>query len=126
MNGDWQVHVEYRPGIMSTFIYVSRRRGEVVEFITKGGDEFRTLKNGDVAVEDIYYGRFEDPLVGQLLVEALDKHGVKAPAQSFIAGKLEATEAHLEDVRKLVPALTMPPFEDPILSPMTRDAENER
>lgn len=100
-NYDWQVFLEYRPGMMSTFIYVSRRREHgVMEFLTKGGEEYVTVKDGAYK-DDVYFARYEDDLIGSLIVEALDKRGVKAPSQSFIAGKLEATENHLQDMRAL-------------------------
>lgn len=104
-NSDWQVFAEYRPGQMSTFIYVSRRREPLsVQFLVKGGDEVVTVKEG--AFEDeVYFARYEDDFIGQLLVEALDKRGIKAPAQSFTEGKLQATEAHLQDLRQMIPKL---------------------
>lgn len=102
MRDDWKVFVEYRPGVMSTFIYVSRARGDnKVEFLTKGGDEAVVVDRTSAFKDEVYFARFEDDFIGSLIVEALDKRGIKAPSQSFIAGKLEATENHLQDLRKL-------------------------
>jgi len=39
MNDNWEVHIEYRPASMNTFIYVSRRIApETIEFLIKGGE----------------------------------------------------------------------------------------
>jgi hypothetical protein len=37
-----------------------------------------------------------------LLMKALAENGVKPPEASFVSGKLEATEAHLKDMRALL------------------------
>lgn len=95
---NWRVDIEYRPGELSTFIYVSRWLGHERQFLTKGGEETVMVKKGDFRGE-VHFARYEDDMVGRLIVEALDKRGVKAPAQSFVQGKLEATEKHLEDMR---------------------------
>ena len=105
MSNDWQVYIEYRPGMMSTFIYVSKRAGDSIEFMTKGGTEFVTVTDKGAFKDEVYYARFEDDYIGRLLVEALDKRGIKAPSQSFIEGKYEATNSHLQDLRKLIPKL---------------------
>ena len=107
---DWQVFVEYRPAQVSTFIYVSRRRelGKI-EFLVKGGDEIHTVDETTAPKDEVYFARYDDDHIGSLIVEALDKRGVKAPAQSFIAGKLEATTDHLQDLRKLIPKLAAQP-----------------
>lgn len=106
MSNDWTVHVEYRPGIMATFIYVSRRRelGRI-EFLVKGGDESQVVEDSGAFKDEVYFARYEDDFIWRLLVEALDKRGVKAPAQSYVEGKLQATEAHLSDLRKMIPKL---------------------
>lgn len=38
----------------------------------------------------------------QALMQALNNKGIKPPEQSFLAGKLEATDLHLEDMRNVV------------------------
>lgn len=102
MNDNWEVHIEYRPASMNTFIYVSRRIApETIEFLIKGGESARTIKTGEPILDEVYFAKYFDDYIGSLIVEALDKKGVKSPSQSFIAGKLEATESHLQDLRKL-------------------------
>ena len=102
MSNDWKVFVEYRPGMLATFIYISRRVSpDKMQFLTKGGDEVITVEANGALKDEVYYARFEDDIIGSLIVEALDKRGIKAPSQSYIEGKLEATENHLHDLRKL-------------------------
>lgn len=104
---DWQVHIEYRVDMLATYVYVTRRvEANKTEFITKGGEQHVVKDMSGRKDEDLHFARFEDEYVARLLVEALDKRGVKAPAQSFVEGKLEATSDHLQDLRKLIPKLT--------------------
>ena len=42
------------------------------------------------------------PEMMEMLMEELLSQGIKPPAHSFVEGKLEATEAHLKDMRALV------------------------
>lgn len=103
MGGEWRCFVEYRPGVMGTFLYVMQRLDTThTRFLTKGGDEVLTVEDSAPTKKEVYFARFEDDYIGQLIVQALDKHGIKAPAQSFVEGKLEATEKHLEDMRSIV------------------------
>lgn len=107
MSYDWQVFIEYRPGVISTFIYVCRKIDErKAEYIIKGGEERKIIDLASAVQEDVHFARYEDDLIGSLIVEALDKRGIKAPSQSFIAGKLEATENHLQDLRTLTKGLS--------------------
>ena len=113
MDSNWKVQVEYRPGFMSTFIYISRRIApDKIEFLIKGGDEHKTVDVTKAYKDEVYYARYEDDFIGSLIVEALDKRGIKAPAQSFTEGKLQATEAHLNDLRMMIPKLAIKPKGD--------------
>jgi hypothetical protein len=105
---DWQVFIEYRPGELRTFIYVARRIDSGVrQYLTQGGVVCVTVKDGEKTDNpDIHFIAVEDEYVLSLIVEALDKRGVKAPAQSYIEGKYQATSEHLQDLRKLIPKLT--------------------
>jgi DNA-binding LacI/PurR family transcriptional regulator len=103
MNNEWRCFVEYRPSVVGTFLYVCQRLDSThTQFLIKGGEKIVTVDPSSHPKEDVYYARFEDAYIGQLIVEALDKHGIKAPAQSFVEGKLQATEKHLEDMRSIV------------------------
>lgn len=108
MNDQWKVFVEYRPGQLSTtFIYVSRRVSlDKVQYLTKGGEILQTVDTAKAFKDEVYFARFEDDFIGSLIVEALDKRGIKAPSQSFTEGKLQATEAHLNDLRLMIPKLS--------------------
>lgn len=106
-NYAWRVSVEYRPGVAATFIYVGRKvTPNTREFLVKGGEEVVTIDPTTAQqTEEVYFARFEDDHIGSLIVEALDKRGIKAPSQSYIEGKYEATSDHLKDLRKLIPKL---------------------
>lgn len=103
---DWQVHVEYRPDDMRTYVYATRRAGtDETQFLIKGGIEIVTHKYGVKYDDEVHMLAIEDDYILSLLIGALDKRGIKAPAQSYIEGKFEATQNHLEDLRKLIPKL---------------------
>ena len=102
---DWEVHIEYRPDRVTTYAYILRRSGKDIEFITKGGLEHRILPQGASKDENIHFAQFEDMHIASLFVQALEERGVKPPQQSYIEGRLEATQDHLQDLRKLVPKL---------------------
>lgn len=106
MNDEWKIFVEYRPGMLATFIYISKRIDVGVnQFLVNGGNEVITVKTDAPLKNEVYFARVEDDYLLSLLVEALDKRGIKAPSQSFIEGKYEATNEHLQDLRKLIPKL---------------------
>ena len=103
---DWRIHIEYRPGDMRTYVYAMRRLdNEQMQFLTKGGKQMVTKKPDSPDDGELYLLAVEDDHILSLLLEALDKRGIKAPAQSYIEGKLEAKTEHLEDLRKLIPKL---------------------
>lgn len=71
---------------------------------------FRRLPNGDIETldgtkvvegEDFKPAFFLNPEQLQALANALDNNGFK-PQEGFVEGKLEATERHLTDLRKLL------------------------
>lgn len=70
-------------------------------FYTKGGEEMHTAKEGEMLKdEDILFARIpEDAL--QAFAEALAGRGIKTDNDHKIAGTLEATKYHLEDMRKI-------------------------
>lgn len=108
---NWRIHIEYRPSDMRTYVYVMRKtHNSNQEFLTKGGAEAVVIAEGSLKTEDIHFMAVADDHILSLLIEAFDKRGIKAPAQSYIEGKLEAKTEHLEDLRKLIPKLATPPI----------------
>lgn len=109
MSDEWRVFVEYRPSVLGTFVYVSRKVAiDKIQFLTKGGEEVTVVDTANPTKDDVYFCRFEDDHIGSLIVKALDERGIKAPSQSFTEGKLQATEAHLNDLRMMIPRLVTP------------------
>lgn len=70
-------------------------------FLVNGGQtEWRVLEGTTLPdKQSIQFAFIKDP---SALLEALIKGGVREPAKDYTVGKLEATEAHLKDMRKLV------------------------
>jgi hypothetical protein len=104
---DWKVYIEYRPDRLRTYLYITRIVGTGLrELLVEGGSKIVTLKDGEILDKDVtHFAEFDDEHLMRLVVEALDKRGIKAPAQSYTEGKLEATTEHLQDLRKLIPKL---------------------
>lgn len=99
---NWQVHIEYKPGMMHHFVYLSRKYRDRIQFLTKGGEEQVETQIGERTTDDPYFMMVEDDSILYALGEAIAKKGYKAPDQHLIEGKLEATQAHLQDMRSLV------------------------
>ena len=96
MKNNLLIQIIDRPGCFERDIYLFYKRDRVTFLI-----------QGDTAVE-IGEGVCPDkptlrlgPEELQGLVDALSEKGIK-PKQGFIEGKLEATDKHLEDMRRLV------------------------
>ena len=104
MNNNWQIEIYRKPATSLTDIYIFRRvdhYGQMIVLIPHGPDkvaEERTIKEDTSPPPSITIPNDLLPL----LLDALMSHGIKSPEQSFIQGKLEATENHLKDMRKLL------------------------
>ncbi len=100
----YKVIIEYRPELMSTVVYVFMKAGDNhTQYITKGGETTVTVeRHKESKDQELWFARIQDDSVLSVLAEALDKKGIQPPKRPFVEGKLEATEAHLADMRKLV------------------------
>jgi len=90
---DWQRN--------SLKVYMFEDGNRARQFYTKGGEEVHTVQDGEMLKdEDIMFARIPlDAL--QAFAEALSERGIKTDNDHKIAGTLEATKYHLEDMRKL-------------------------
>lgn len=106
--GKWEVHIR-RPmdrlgGELTIFrASLSERKYQVMHFDNKGEGVAETIEAGMDVPATMRFGD-ETELRGVLsaFVETAQQMGVKTPDESHNAGKLVATEKHLEDMRKLV------------------------
>ena len=71
--------------------------GNKIEMVAKGGDTLEVFEDG--TVKDPSFKLTREQL--QAFANALNDMGI-SPQKEYIEGKLEATEKHLEDMRKLV------------------------
>lgn len=85
----------------SVKVYMFEDGSRARSFYTKGGEEVRTVADGEILKdEDIIFARIpEDAL--QAFAEALSERGIKTDNDHKIAGTLEATKYHLENMRKI-------------------------
>lgn len=90
---------DYMRNSIKVYMFENKERARV--FYTKGGEEARTIEDGSLLNdEEILFARIHNSAL-QAFAEALDKHGIKTDNDHKIAGTLEATKYHLEDMRKL-------------------------
>lgn len=80
------------------FMFEDTGRNRV--FYTKGGEEAVTVEDGSVIRDDIYFCRIPDGAL-KAFADKLSDLGIKTDNDHKIAGTLEATKYHLEDMRKL-------------------------
>lgn len=102
---DWHVQTDRPPGFAGVRIYIWRKlpNGDR-EFMVEGGKIAKTFKD-EVALKtpsEVTFATLDDDQVADQLLAALQKGGFTLPKADHTAGKLEATERHLEDMRKLV------------------------
>ena len=103
MNNEWQVRVDQQMGKTGYQIYIFRLVDMGVrEFLVKGGTEAITVTNDKPRnTEDLIFAELPDDSLAPLLLQALEKRGIPLPSKDYTHGKLEATEKHLEDMRRL-------------------------
>lgn len=96
---NWEIQIQDKPASFTKNVYIFRRgfNGETellqpdLKSIGKLGD---TVSGNPTPTFEL------DPEIYQLLVDAL--HNVKSSPALYTDGKLEATEAHLKDLRQLL------------------------
>ncbi len=99
--GEWIVKIYENPhsGKFEFYIFGNRAYGDVInQAVDLKTEEFQILKEG---VERVPTMKMTQSMM-QSLFEALHDYGLKPVEQSFLEGKLGATEKHLEDMRKIV------------------------
>lgn len=97
MNYSWKVSVQKDVSTLNThvFIYMEKPDGSV-DILQD--NKVVSVKRGAIEKPSLI---LQNDLL-QALFEALSSSGMKLPDTSLIAGKLIATEKHLEDMRTLV------------------------
>lgn len=100
---NWQIEIRDRPAQMLTDIWIFRKDfdNKLILYVSKGKDGMQEKKynTGEVRVPATLI--IPTDLV-PILLEAITSKGIKPPEESFVKGKLEATENHLGDLRKML------------------------
>lgn len=85
----------------SVKVYLFEDGNRARTFYSKGGEEAHTVESGSqLKDEDIMFARIPNDAL-QAFAEALAERGIKTDNDHKIAGTLEATKYHLEDMRKI-------------------------
>lgn len=82
--------------VLDIFLYCNHF-GNKISLVQKGGETIEYIEEG--VVKDPSFKLNREQL--QAFANALNDMGIN-PQKEFVEGKLEATEKHLEDMRKLV------------------------
>lgn len=102
---EWVVKVHEPPGSQAVQIYVFRRlpQGDT-EFLIEGGKTAKAVKDSIAManMSELSFATFPNHELADMLLAVLQNSGFNLPKADHTAGKLEATERHLEDMRKLV------------------------
>ena len=96
---DYKVKIQEDPMTLNylVWIFVERERGKI-DVLYPSLNKIKTFKMGEGATPS-----FKLPIgVLKPFSKALLELNTKLPEESFIEGKLKATEYHLEDLRKLL------------------------
>lgn len=95
----WQVRIKNPFSRLGHEIYLLRKNVGIIEFLTADG-KIITKKEFEDNNDIKPFAYLPDGCL-QLLVDEAGGLNIK-PRQGFLEGKLEATDKHLEDMRKLV------------------------
>ena len=99
--GEWQVKIYENPGTISIDLWLFRSTSMGREVLTHDGT-IKQLKEGSATDFNDYFARFESMEQVQVIAEAFAKFGVKTANDHKLEGLLEAKDAHLQDMRRLV------------------------
>lgn len=103
MGENFQIKIQDRPSQFLIDIFIFRRTHDNKIVIYGYSNMEDTIREKTFLATDAIPPTLTIPTnLLPILLEAITKQGVKPPEQSFVNGKLEATTAHLEDMRKLV------------------------
>jgi hypothetical protein len=97
MYNNWKIRIIDNPIKINRDIYIFRRQGNKYQILTQEG--LIEKNEGDSIDEKPIMELTPEQL--QAFSDELSNVGYK-PQKGFMEGKLEATEKHLEDMRKLV------------------------
>ena len=99
MNEYWKAKVVDNFDNMRKELYIFQQRDNAKLFLTPKG--VISVVNGKQPKEPVYFAGFENEQA-QAIANAFGEAGIKLASTHKIEGTLEATQKHLEDMRKLV------------------------
>lgn len=109
--GEWQAKLYDNPNAISVDLYLYRNTSGRREMLTHEG-KVVTIKEGSATDYNNYFARFEGNDQLRVVAEAFANFGVKTSTDAKNEGLLEATKAHLEDMRNLVFSHPVTPQEE--------------
>lgn len=98
--GEWEVNIADNFAYMAIDVYMFRRTPSGKEALTHKGTVVQ-ITDKPAVTNDLYFARMEPDQL-QAFANALATYGVKTNNDHKNEGLLEATKAHLEDMRNLV------------------------
>lgn len=98
---NWEARIVFKPGQTTQGVYISRKHSSGGREYLKSGEMVETVAPGMAPKDDPYFALLDEDQLKALQV-AISEFGIKPPEASYIEGKLEATEKHLEDMRSIV------------------------
>lgn len=99
MNTNWRVEIRSKPATLTTeiFIFFHNQFNNKISILRRTG----LIEDLDAGVAVPPSFEVENEIL-PVLLQALMKHGVESPKESFTEGELKATKGHLSDLRQLL------------------------
>lgn len=99
----WKIDIRERVATLLTDIWIWRTNREGNTEIWHDAGVTYTRKHSEESSEEKILPTLTIPTdLLEVLLQTIIARGVKPPAESYVKGKLEATENHLEDLRSLL------------------------
>lgn len=103
----WRVRIEQKPWDLAMNFYVWRSVPPNVEILTVKDNQHVVIRLQEGATTQsitptFQFGGIDAKAMMAALAEALEDEGIKTPNDFKIQGLLEATKAHLADMRQLL------------------------
>lgn len=99
--GEWKARLYENPGTISIDLWLFRDTTAGRQCLTHDG-MIKTFKEGEATDFNDYFVRFESHEQLHVVANAFANFGVKTANDHKNEGLLEAKDAHLQDMRKLV------------------------
>lgn len=108
MDGDWKIQINSLDYKLESHVFIYRFAGNMIHWVEFKSPELVIhsepyREGGADQVKPAFVARRDEAFgIAKAFVSFANSQGIKNGEETFVKGKLEATEKHLEDMRNLV------------------------